>query len=143
MNKNHVAICATCTKGQNMGLKGIKDITLRNILYLLWDNDVTELDFCLAIGINKSAVTDWKNGKTSSYKKYLPEIAGYFKTSVLDLTRAEFIADKLNAYTHEPVDSTDADRNRRLNMFQSFHPEIQDIALDVMTGIVERAKSGQ
>ena len=51
---------------------------LHKILALLWEKGIDEKEFCLSIGINKSAVTDWKKGKTASYKKHLPKIADFF-----------------------------------------------------------------
>lgn len=54
------------------------DTVLAKILDLIWKSGVGEKDFCLSIGINKSAVTDWKKGKTASYKKYIADIAAYF-----------------------------------------------------------------
>lgn len=52
--------------------------TLYKILTLIWKNGISEADFCEAIGINKSAVTDWKKGKTKSYVKHIDKIANYF-----------------------------------------------------------------
>jgi repressor LexA len=56
--------------------------TLYKILDLMWKCGISDIDFCNATGINKSAVTDWKKGKTKSYKKYLPQIASFFNVSV-------------------------------------------------------------
>lgn len=49
--------------------------TLHKILDAMWKQGISDIDFCKAVGINKSAVTDWKKGKTKSYQKYLPQIA--------------------------------------------------------------------
>jgi transcriptional regulator with XRE-family HTH domain len=45
---------------------------------LLWENNIGEVEFCEMIGINKSAVTDWKRGKTKSYEKHIRKISDYF-----------------------------------------------------------------
>ncbi len=55
--------------------------TLHKILNLLWKSGVSEIEFCKALGINKSAVTDWKKGKTVSYRKYIAQIASFFDVS--------------------------------------------------------------
>ena len=34
------------------------------------------------LGLKKNAFTNWKNGHTESYKKYLPQIAEFFGVSV-------------------------------------------------------------
>lgn len=49
--------------------------TLHKILDLMWEKGMTEAEFCNAAGINKSAVTDWKKGKTKSYMKHISKIA--------------------------------------------------------------------
>ncbi len=55
--------------------------TLHKILNLLWKSGVSEIEFCKALGINKSAVTDWKKGKTASYRKYITQISSFFDVS--------------------------------------------------------------
>ena len=62
------------------------DMTLHKIMDLLWTLNIKEQEFCRAIGINKSAVTDWKTGKTKSYKRHLPKIAAYLQTTTSYLT---------------------------------------------------------
>jgi len=62
------------------------DITLHKILSLLWEKGESEIDFCNALGINKSAVTDWKKGKTKSYRKHLPAIAEHFGVNLDSIT---------------------------------------------------------
>ena len=49
--------------------------TLHKILDLMWQQGLSDIEFCKTVGINKSAVTDWKKGKTKSYLKHLPKIA--------------------------------------------------------------------
>ena len=51
---------------------------LHKIMQLLWENHIKEGDFCESLGISKSAVTEWKKGRTKSYMKHLPKIADYF-----------------------------------------------------------------
>lgn len=121
-----------------MGLNGIKDYQLRNILFLLWEHDISDQDLCNAIGINKSAVTDWRSGKTSSYKRHLTEIASYLKVSVIDLMNEQLIVDRLT--TEEPSTATEEAKelNDRLNEFHSFPLSVQEVGLDVMRGIAKR-----
>lgn len=56
--------------------------TLHKILDLMWKNNLSDADFCMSIGINKSAVTDWKKGKTKSYMKHIDKIAEFFNVTV-------------------------------------------------------------
>jgi len=126
-----------------MGLKGINDCVLSNILYLIWEKGITEGDFCDKLSLSKGAVTDWKSGKTASYKRYLSEIAGFFGVTVIDLMNSQFIAVRLaNA---APGDAPEAanDSASRVNEFYSFPLEVQQIGLDVMRGIAKNLKGGQ
>ena len=53
---------------------------LNRIIKLLGDADQKQLtDF---LGLKKTAFTDWKNGKSNSYRKYLIEISKYFNVSI-------------------------------------------------------------
>jgi len=49
--------------------------TLYKILDLMWKSGLSEMEFCKKTGINRSAVTDWKKGKTKSYLKHISKIA--------------------------------------------------------------------
>ena len=49
--------------------------TLHKILDLMWKQGISDAELCQAAGINKSAVTDWKKGKTKSYLKHIAKIA--------------------------------------------------------------------
>lgn len=56
--------------------------TLDKITILLQEQNKTQSDLCAYIGVKKNAYTNWKSGHTTSYKKYLPQIAEYFNVSV-------------------------------------------------------------
>jgi len=126
-----------------MGIKDINDSVLRNILYLLWENDVLEVQMCTDLNINKSAVTDWKTGKTASYNRYLSEIAGYFGVSALDLMSSRFIADRLLSGAGKAESGDVKDSTARLNEFHSFPRSVQEVGLDVMRGIAKRSSDGK
>jgi transcriptional regulator with XRE-family HTH domain len=61
------------------------DLTLHMIMDLMWSHGEKEIDFCNAIGINRSAVSDWKSGKLKSYMRHLDKIAEHFGVSVEEL----------------------------------------------------------
>jgi len=54
---------------------------LNKILYLISRNQMTELEFTKKVGLNKTAVTEWKRGKTQSYRKHIPKIAATLNVS--------------------------------------------------------------
>lgn len=58
------------------------DITLERILKLKKDKGITDAQFQKDIGVYATALSEWKNGKTTSYLKKLPKIAAYFDVSV-------------------------------------------------------------
>lgn len=53
---------------------------LDRIINLLGTTDQKQLTDYL--GLKKTAFTDWKSGKSNSYRKYLMEIADYFSVSL-------------------------------------------------------------
>ncbi len=50
---------------------------MHKILSLMWSKGISDAELCNAIKINKSAVTDWKKGKTKSYLKHIDKIAQF------------------------------------------------------------------
>lgn len=67
---------------------------LDRILLLLGDGDQKALTDYL--GLKKTAFTDWKGGKSHSYRKYLVEIAEYFNVSIDYLVYGKKNSDQLS-----------------------------------------------
>ena len=57
------------------------DDTVKKILSCMKMRNITDKQLTKDIGVNKSAVTDWKTGKTKSYKKHIDKIADYLGVS--------------------------------------------------------------
>ena len=55
---------------------------LDNISRILDEKKLKQKDLTDYLGISKNCFTDWKNGKSASYKKYLPQIAEFLGVSV-------------------------------------------------------------
>lgn len=53
--------------------------TLNNIQRLLKIHKKTQKELCEFLGLNGQAFTNWKNGTSESYKKYLPQIAEFLE----------------------------------------------------------------
>ena len=64
------------------------------ILNLLQDKGLKQKDLASHLGINQSAIADWKRGKTKSYMRYLPEIAEFLNVPIDDLV------DKTEIYSY-------------------------------------------
>ncbi len=56
--------------------------TLTIILGLMKDRNLSQQELCRYLNLKKHAFSDWKSGKSQSYKKYLPQIADYLGVSV-------------------------------------------------------------
>lgn len=55
--------------------------TVEKIIQLLTDRNVEQQALASYIGVKKQTITDWKSGKTESYKKYIDKIAEFFGVS--------------------------------------------------------------
>ena len=55
---------------------------LNNIIDELKKQNKKQKDLTDYLGLTKNAFTDWKGGKSQSYKKYLPQIAEFLNVSV-------------------------------------------------------------
>ena len=62
--------------------------TLTKINFLLKKNKLNQKDLTDFLGIHKNSFTNWKNGGSSSYLRYLPQIAEFFNVSI------DYLADK-------------------------------------------------
>ena len=58
------------------------DIIVERILSVMKQKKITDKQLTSYLGINKSAVTDWKTGKTKSFKRYIDQIANYLDVPV-------------------------------------------------------------
>ena len=56
--------------------------TFNRIDFLLKERKLRQIDLTNHLGVPKTHYTDWKNGRTSSYNKYLSQIADYFGVTV-------------------------------------------------------------
>lgn len=56
--------------------------TRERILKLMEDNQMTKYRLAKEIGISNGIVSDWANGKSTSYTKYIDKIAKIFNVSV-------------------------------------------------------------
>lgn len=57
------------------------DICLQRILDLMAEKGIQNIDLTNHLGISKTAVSDWKSGKLSSYFKYIAEISEFLDVS--------------------------------------------------------------
>lgn len=55
--------------------------TLDKIFYLLKNKGISQKSFADAIGVKNYTITEWKNGKSQSYMKYIDKIADFLEVS--------------------------------------------------------------
>lgn len=65
------------------------DNTLERILYLCRTKGVRQHELAKVIGFDRANISLWKMGKSTSYRKYLPEIANYLGVTVAYLVGEE------------------------------------------------------
>lgn len=63
---------------------------LINIFRLLQEKDRKQKELADYLGLNESAIANWKSGTTKSYKKYVHEIADFF-----DVPLNEIVGDSI------------------------------------------------
>ncbi len=68
----------------------IDDFTIvNNIINMLERMHYTQQDLADYLGVYKSTITEWKRGKTTSFHKYISEIAEFLNVSVDYLTKCD------------------------------------------------------
>ena len=56
--------------------------TLDRIILLMNEKNYNQQILTDYLGVDKSIFSTWKNGKSNSYMKYLPQIAGLFGVTI-------------------------------------------------------------
>lgn len=62
--------------------KTIQSETLKRIIHLMDVNKCDNQMLASALGLNRQLITDWKAGRSKSYRKYIHQIANYFNVTV-------------------------------------------------------------
>ena len=97
---------------------------LNKIISLLRETKRTQKDLCTYLGLNPWTFSEWKAGKSESYKKYLPQIAEFFGCSVDYLLGKE---QKKEAVQKDSLNEKQKDEIRHL--FDQMSPDQQEAFL--------------
>lgn len=73
---------------------------LNNIVRLMQKKNINQKELCNLLGLKQQAFTDWKSGKSTSYQKYLPQIADILGVSV-DYLLGKPIKTEMQLTAHE------------------------------------------
>lgn len=71
------------------------DTMLQRILDLVGNKHGSTKELADAIGISGNSITNWKNGHSTSYTKYAPQIAEYYGVSLDWLSGNSDVKEKL------------------------------------------------
>ena len=85
--------------------------TLDKILSLLTEKGIQQKTFAENIGVTKHTITDWKNGRSKSYMKYIDKIADYFDVS------ADYLLEKTDDKSPLPKEAINIFDNVDMNAF--------------------------
>ena len=85
--------------------------TLDKILSLLTEKGIQQKTFTENIGVTKHTITDWKNGRSKSYMKYIDKIADFFDVS------ADYLLEKTDDKSPLPKEAINIFDNVDMNAF--------------------------
>ena len=85
--------------------------SLDKILSLLSEKGIQQKTFAENIGVTKHTITDWKNGRSKSYMKYIDKIADFFDVS------ADYLLEKTDDKSPLPKEAINIFDNVDMNAF--------------------------
>lgn len=97
---------------------------LNRIKEMLMVQHKTQKELCDCLGLKQTAFSDWKQGRSKSYTKYLPQIAEFFGCSVDYLLGKE---QKKEAVQKDSLNEKQKDEIRHL--FDQMSPDQQEAFL--------------
>ena len=117
--------------------------TLDKILSLLTEKGIQQKTFAENIGVTKHTITDWKNGRSKSYMKYIDKIADFFDVS------ADYLLEKTDDKSPLPKEAINIFDNVDMNAFsrqlyeQLTKEERKKVQEYILFLISQRAKNEQ
>ena len=104
------------------------DAAVERMLMLAKSKGLNQRKFAEMLGIRPQAITEWRNGTTSSYTKRLPQIAELLNTTPNHI---------LYGTTEKPTTETGDGPSESELIFKSLPPEKQEEALRYMRYLAE------
>lgn len=105
---------------------------LNNIISLLHRDHKSQKELCDSLEISNHVFTDWKSGRSQSYRKYLPQIAAYFHVSVEEL----LCEGGPSGFRQEVLNETE---QKLLQLFRRFPAEKRETVARIMEEILSVA----
>ena len=119
---------------------------VEKIAELVEEKGITEKEFVKEIGLNRSAFTDWRSGKSRSYRDHIIEIADYFgvTTDYLlrdgqeknNLVKNEEEGNMMHRFIMQFREDEPKDvREKAKEQFEQLGWRVSDLTLTVMDGV--------
>lgn len=111
------------------------DIMLAKIIELIGAKHGSAQELVRAIGCPKNAVTDWKAGRSRSYKEYAPQIAAFYGVSLDWLSG---LTDEKEIKKASPDEPARPNRDRFQKMAATLSEEKYAVLLKVLEAMEEQ-----
>lgn len=104
-------------------------------IFELADKKFSQKEFALALGVKPQRISEWKRGISSSYQKYLPEIA-----EVLGTTTEYLLTGNGPKYKTAPADVSNSDTQNEGQLMAAFFEGGKDLSEEEMAVLWQDAK---
>ena len=117
------------------------NITVNRILSQINEKGCGQAGLAAHLGIRKQAITEWKNGTTNSYEKYLSQMATFFDVSTdyllgnTDIKKPEQYNKELLQLLNDPINKQIFEKLKKLN------PDLREIALAQLEALATHQES--
>ncbi len=119
--------------------------TLTKIIFLMNERNYDNQMLATALGLNRQVVTDWKAGRSKSYKKYIYQIAEIFGVTVNYLLGKEESELEGKEKSNPEIEGLDEYEKKLLNAFRqtTIDGKLRILnAVDEITKEIEKNTSG-
>ena len=119
--------------------------TLTKIIFLMNERNYDNQMLATALGLNRQVVTDWKAGRSKSYKKYIYQIAEIFGVTVNYLLGKEESELEEKEKSNPEIEGLDEYEKKLLNAFRqtTIDGKLRILnAVDEITKEIEKNTSG-
>lgn len=103
-------------------------VIIDKILRLLKEQNLKQKELCEYLGISNNNFTEWKSGRSTSYKKYLPEIAKYLGVSVDYLVGTSAVKEVSGKELSEQALEV-------AELFEKLNPNNRELAFEILSAI--------
>ena len=104
-------------------------------IFELADKKFSQKEFALARGVKPQRISEWKRGISSSYQKYLPEIA-----ELLGTTTEYLLTGNGSKYKTAPADVSNSDTQSEGQLMAAFFEGGEDLSEEEMAVLWQDAK---